>query len=159
MDLDAPGWRWDGHGYFDGNFGTRPMEDDFRFWTWSRFPARGGSLCVYDAARRDGTDAPVAMRFDADGSARVIDAPAPVPMGRTRWGLPRAVRADPGTRPRPVRAMLDAPFYARSVVETTIDGETLRGVHEVIDLDRYANPLIKPMLAFRVPRRARWAAA
>ncbi len=52
--------------------------------------------------------------------------------------------------------MLDVPFYSRSVVETTINGETVQGVHEALDLDRYAQPLLKPMLAVRVPRRARW---
>jgi carotenoid 1,2-hydratase len=52
--------------------------------------------------------------------------------------------------------MLDAPFYARATIETTIGGERLSGVHEVIDLRRYAHPAIRPMIAFRVPRRARW---
>ena len=52
--------------------------------------------------------------------------------------------------------MLDAPFYSRAVVETQIDGERTAGVHEALDLRRYANPLLKPMLAVRVPRRSRW---
>ena len=52
--------------------------------------------------------------------------------------------------------MLDAPFYSRSVVETQIDAQTVQGVHEALDLRRYANPILKPMLAVRVPRRARW---
>ena len=52
--------------------------------------------------------------------------------------------------------MLDAPFYSRSAVQTVLDCETVTGVHEALDLDRYASPLIKPMLAFRVPRRAGW---
>ena len=159
VDLDAPGWRWEGHGYFDGNFGVRPMEDDFGLWTWARFPAGDGSLCIYDCARRDGTTLDAAMRFDADGSATMAEVPGPRPMGRTGWGLRRELRADPGTSPRPLARMLDAPFYARAVAETTIHGERLRGVHEVIDLRRFANPLMKPMLAFRVPRRARWRAA
>ena len=159
VDLDAPGWRWEGHGYFDGNFGVRPMEADFGLWTWARFPSGDGSLCIYDARRRDGTRLDAAMRFGTDGSARMAEAPPPRPMGRTGWGLPREVRADPGSTPRPLARMLDAPFYARAMVETTIQGERLRGVHEVIDLGRFASPLMKPMLAFRVPRRARWGAA
>jgi carotenoid 1,2-hydratase len=52
--------------------------------------------------------------------------------------------------------MLDAPFYNRSVVETTVNGETVQGVFEAVDLNRYASPLLKPMLACRVPRRTRW---
>jgi carotenoid 1,2-hydratase len=37
-----------------------------------------------------------------------------------------------------------------------INGETVTGVHEALDLDRFASPLLKPMLAVRVPRRAGW---
>ena len=52
--------------------------------------------------------------------------------------------------------MLDAPFYCRSVVRTQIEGHETTGVHEVLDLKRFRSPLLKPMLAVRVPRRAKW---
>ena len=52
--------------------------------------------------------------------------------------------------------MLDAPFYARSLVKTQLFGEVTTGVHEALDLTRFAKPWLKPMLAVRVPRRARW---
>ena len=26
VDLEAKGWQWSGHGYFDANFGTRALE-------------------------------------------------------------------------------------------------------------------------------------
>jgi carotenoid 1,2-hydratase len=52
--------------------------------------------------------------------------------------------------------MLDAPFYTRAAVRTRIDGEETTGVHEALDLRRFRSPLLKPMLAVRVPRRARW---
>jgi carotenoid 1,2-hydratase len=52
--------------------------------------------------------------------------------------------------------MLDAPFYSRSAVRTKIYGEETVGVHEALDLRRFASPLLKPMLAMRVPRRAGW---
>jgi carotenoid 1,2-hydratase len=29
-------------------------------------------------------------------------------------------------------------------------------MHEALDLTRFRQPLLKPMLAVRVPRRARW---
>jgi carotenoid 1,2-hydratase len=61
-----------------------------------------------------------------------------------------------GTTPKQVKAMLDAPFYSRSVVQTTIDGERVEGVHEALNLNRYGSNLIKPMLAVRVPRRKNW---
>jgi carotenoid 1,2-hydratase len=53
-------------------------------------------------------------------------------------------------------SMLDAPFYSRSVVETRLEGELTQGVHEALDLTRFRSPLLKPMLAVRVPRRSGW---
>lgn len=156
VELAAKGWQFDGHGYFDANFGTRPLEADFSTWTWGRYPTSRGSTCFYDAKRRDGTVLDAALAFDADGSARHISAPAPTPFKRTLWALRRETRADPGTTPRQIKPMLDAPFYSRSVVETQINGEVVQGVHEALDLNRYANRMLKPMLAVRVPRRAKW---
>jgi carotenoid 1,2-hydratase len=156
VQLEAKGWQFDGHGYFDANFGTRPLEHDFRYWTWGRYPTAAGATCFYDAARRDGTALDAAIAFDNSGKATQIDAPPATPFKRTLWALRRETRADAGTTPRQIKAMLDAPFYSRSVVETQINGEVVQGVHEALDLNRYRSPLLKPMLAVRVPRRAKW---
>lgn len=156
VQLEADGWQFDGHGYFDSNFGIRPLEQDFATWTWARYPTATGATCFYDAKRRDGSALDTAIGFRPDGSARHVQAPAATPFKRTLWALRRDTRADPGAVPRQVKAMLDAPFYSRAVVETRIEGETVQGVHEALDLRRYANPLLKPMLAVRVPRRAGW---
>ncbi|MCY4179964.1 MAG: carotenoid 1,2-hydratase, partial [Litoreibacter sp.] len=156
VELEAKGWQFDGHGYFDANFGTRPLEADFSYWTWGRYPTRAGSTCFYDATRRDGTALDAAISFDPDGRAQMIDAPPSKRFARTLWALRRETRSDPGTKARQIKSMLDAPFYSRSVVETQINGEVVQGVHEALDLNRYAQPLLKPMLAVRVPRRARW---
>lgn len=157
VDLEAKGWQFDGHGYFDSNFGTRPLESDFSTWTWARYPTGTGATCFYDANRRDGTTLDAAINFDPDGTARAVSGPPKTPFKRTLWALRRDTRADVGTTPKQVKAMLDAPFYSRSVVQTQIDGEVVEGVHEALDLDRYASPILKPMLAVRVPRRKRWA--
>ena len=156
VDLKAPGWCWDGHGYFDANFGTRALEADFSTWTWARFPSGDGALCIYDAQRRDGSTLEAAISFGADGQAKCVQAPPPARLRRTLWALPRTVRADPGSTPRQMKPMLDAPFYSRSVVETQIDGHRLVGVHEALDLNRFRNRLIQSMLAVRVPRRRGW---
>lgn len=155
VDLNR-GWQWSGHGYFDANFGTAALEDDFRYWTWGRFPTADGATCFYDAERRDGSHLELGVRFGADGTAGVVDPPPRTRFARSLWAVRRETRADPGARPRQVKAMLDAPFYARSVVETRLGGEVTHGVHEALDLDRFASPFLKPMLAVRVPRRARW---
>ncbi|WP_279512630.1 carotenoid 1,2-hydratase [Meridianimarinicoccus aquatilis] len=157
VDLDAPGWTWSGHGYFDANFGTRALEDDFSFWTWGRYPVGQGSTCFYDASRLDGTTLAAAIRFDDAGGAQVMrDPPTLTPMRRSLWAVKRETRADAGHKPRQVSPMLEAPFYSRSMVRTQIDGEQTTGVHEALDLRRFCSPLLKPMLAVRVPRRPRW---
>ncbi len=154
VDLGA-GFRWHGHGYFDSNFGTRALEADFRTWTWGRFPTPSGATCFYEAERRDGTRVEAAVAFSG-GRAEHVAAPPRAPFRRSLWAVRRETRADPGVRPRQVLGMLDAPFYTRSAVRTTIDGLETTGVHEVLDLDRFRSPLMKPLLAVRVPRRARW---
>lgn len=155
--LNRPGWNWSGHGYFDANFGTEALEDDFSYWTWARYPTANGTTCFYDATRRDGSpDLEVAVAFGADGSVQQIDAPPKTRFRRSLWAVRRETRCDPDAAPRQTKAMLDAPFYCRSVVETQINGVASQGVHEALDLDRYASPLLKPMLAVKVPRRRGW---
>ncbi len=154
--IDRPGWTWTGHGYFDANFGTRALEADFADWTWARLPLGDGAATLYDARRRDGSRLALALRFDAAGRVHPFDAPPPAPLPPTFWRLRRSVAADPGFRPAQVLAMLDAPFYSRSMVRTRLGGVETLGVHEHLDLDRFALPALKPLLALRMPRRARW---
>lgn len=157
VELDRKGWQWEGHGYFDANFGTRALEADFNYWTWGRFPKSDGSaLCFYDATRRDGSTLAEAMRFDANGEATMVNAPPATRFKRSLWQVRRETRADAGYQPHQVQNMLDAPFYSRSAVKTQIDGEEMVGVHEALDLDRFRGPWLMPMLAMRVPRRRGW---
>lgn len=156
VDL-SQGQSWTGHGYFDANFGTAALEADFRRWTWGRFPRRaGGTTCFYDGIRADGSTLALGLNVAADGETRQIDPPPLTPLGRTGWGIARETRCDGGVKPRQTMALLDAPFYSRSLVQTRIDGETVQGVHEALDLERFRSPVVKAMLAVRVPRRAGW---
>ncbi|MEL6607310.1 MAG: carotenoid 1,2-hydratase [Pseudomonadota bacterium] len=161
VDLEAEGWQWDGHGYFDANFGTRALEQDFSYWTWGRYPHKDatgdGSLCFYDATRLDGSELAVGLRFDAQGQPTVMQTPPPkAKIARSLWAVRRETRADAGYKPKQVKNMLDAPFYSRSAVRTQYAGQETLGVHEALDLTRFRSPLIKPMLAVRVPRRPKW---
>ena len=156
VELEAKGWQWSGHSYFDANFGTRALEQDFSFWTWGRYPTKAGATCIYDAVRRDGTTLDTAIAFDGDGKAQTVAAPPRTRFRRSLWQVMRETRADPGTTPKQVLNMLDAPFYSRSAVQTQLDGETVTGVHEALDLNRFRSPLLQPMLAVRVPRRSGW---
>lgn len=156
VSLEAKGWQWEGHGYFDANFGTRALEQDFSYWTWGRFPAQAGATCFYDATRTDGSTLACAATFDEDGQVHSADLPPSQPMTPNIWALRRECRADPGTRAKRSLAMLDAPFYSRTAVTTQLNGEQTTGVHEAIDLRRFGSRWIKPMLAVRVPRRPGW---
>jgi carotenoid 1,2-hydratase len=152
------GHRWEGHGYFDANRGSAALEADFRFWTWGRFPLRDRTLCFYDAVRADGSTLALAVEVDRTGAVREVEGPPLTRFARSAWAVRRETRADPGVRPTQVLGMLDAPFYSRSVVRTRIEGEWSEGVHEALDLTRYRQPWLKPMIALRVPRRRGWSA-
>ena len=97
-----------------------------------------------------------AVAFDAQGTAAITVAPPRTRFRNSLWQVRRETRADPGTMPRQVLPMLDAPFYSRSAVATRINGQDVTGVHEALDLNRFRQPWLKPMLAMRVPRRAGW---
>ncbi len=155
VDL-SPGHRWQGHGYFDSNFGSAALEADFNYWTWGRFPHKGGARCFYDATRRDGSTLDMAVHFHPDGRSEVVEPHPRAKFARSNWAVRRETRADAGYVPKQALAMLDAPFYTRAAVRTRLDGEESVGVHEALDLRRFASPLLMPMLAVRVPRRAGW---
>ena len=156
VDIERKGWQWQGEGYFDANFGTRALEQDFSYWTWGRYPTGTGATCFYDATRLDGSELAAGVTFDDTGAARAIPLPPKSPIRRSLWAVKREPRGDAGTRARQVQNMLDAPFYSRSAVQTTLNGEVTTGVHEALDLTRFRSPLLTPMLAVRVPRRPRW---
>ena len=158
IDVDlSQGNTWSGHGYFDANFGTAALEADFRRWTWGRYPrSTGGTTCFYDGIRSDGSTLALGLDIAADGRVAEISPPPLTPFARTRWQVSRDTRCDPGFQPRQEMALLDAPFYSRSLVRTRLKGEEVVGVHEALDLARFASPVVKAMLAVRVPRRAGW---
>ena len=109
------------------------------------------------AVLRQMRERPTSVLLLLDGKTGEVNAPPPkTRMARTLWALRREGRADDGYRPHQVKAMLDAPFYSRAAVRTQIEGEETVGVHEALDLNRFASPFLKPMLAVRVPRRKGW---
>jgi carotenoid 1,2-hydratase len=72
------------------------------------------------------------------------------------WGVPRSGHHDPGgqAKARIVRTLEDGPFYTRSVMATRLLGEDIELMHESLSGDRFASPVVKAMLPFRMPRRA-----
>ena len=157
--FERPSLHWSGRGYFDTNYGERPLESDFRAWTWSRSILPDGAAVFFDTERRDGGAGTLSLRFGRDGAAEQVEAPPRTALPRTLWRLDRRARADAGTRPRILRRMEDAPFYARAALGSRLWGNEVEGVHEVVDLDRFEAPWCRLMLPFRMPRRAAWIRA
>ena len=149
--MEAPGLAWRGHGYFDQNVGDEPLERGFSRWTWSRAATARGATVLYDAEPRRGAPVSLALDFDARGGFEPRDAPPKASLPPTLWRLPRATRSDDG-RAAMIRAFEDAPVYARSVVAHRLHGEATQSVHESLSLDRFANPVVRLMLPFRMPR-------
>jgi carotenoid 1,2-hydratase len=157
VDLQQPDLRWSGTGYFDSNAGDEPLERGFARWTWSRADLGDGAAAVlYDMERRDGSCDSLALRFDARGEATPFEAPPPSPLATAAiWRVPRFTRSDPGGAPRVVATFLDTPFYARSLIESTLLGKRVPSVHESLDLDRFSAPVVQCLLPFRMPRARR----
>jgi carotenoid 1,2-hydratase len=153
VEFEKPGLAWSGAAYFDTNDGDAPLERDFVEWDWCRAPLREGAAILYNAVRRDGTRQSLALRVDAGAQVAEMAVPSPALLPRTRWGIRRPTGVDAGHRPRVTQVLEDAPFYARSVVETRLCGEPATAVHESLSLDRFAALPIQMMLPFKIPRR------
>ena len=54
-----------------------------------------------------------------------------------------------------IRRFEDVPFYTRSEFTTTLYGREAHGVHESLDLDRFAARWVQTLLPFRMPRIAK----
>ena len=151
--LDHPHLRWQGDGYFDMNRGGAPLEQGFVDWQWARGATRDGAVILYEALRRDGSLADLAMAFDPDGRMQTFEPPPPAELKRTGWRIGRSIRSEDTARV--VKTLEDAPFYARSVVSAKLLGEPVTLMHESLSLDRFAMPVVQAMLPFRMPRARR----
>jgi carotenoid 1,2-hydratase len=152
IELEAPDLRWQGHAYFDTNGGDEPLEKAFSFWTWSRARLNDGAAIFYDAERRREAPLSLALRFDAAGAVSTLEPPPIAALPKTKWRVPRYTRAEAGAA-QLRRTLEDTPFYARSLISTRFDGDPADWVHESLSLDRFAHPLVRLMLPFRMPRR------
>ena len=154
-----PGLCWSGVAYLDSNFGTEPLENAFREWTWSRASVPGGTVVLYDVTARDSrADEPpapqaLALRFAEDAVATAIEPPPVVHLPRTGWRVARQTRADAGHAVRVVSTLEDAPFYSRSLLHTHLLGAAAPSIHESLDLNRFDSRWVQCLLPFRMPRR------
>ncbi len=148
--FQAPEMHWSGAAYFDSNDGDVPLAEDFSDWHWARL----GNKILYDVEYPGGGRRDLALNIAADGLATRFASPPAQPLPPTLWRIRRRTRADAGQAPRLIKTLEDAPFYARSVIETRIAGELHTGVHESLSLKRFTAPWVQAMLPFRMPRLA-----
>lgn len=153
LDLRAPDLHWSGRGYFDTNAGAEPLEQAFSRWTWLRASLRDGAAILYDAERRRESPLSLALRFDGLGQCESAEPPPSSRLPPTGWRVARQTRSDDG-QAFVERTLEDTPFYSRSLVSTSLCGERVAAIHETLSLDRFANPIVRLMLPFRMPRRA-----
>ena len=151
VDLDAPALKWAGEGYVDSNQGDLPLETSFASWQWCRTPRPdGGTSIRYDVREREGRAQ--ALRLDIAPDGRVqFGGPRPSrPLEPSRWGIARAAHDSAAL----CRTLEDGPFYARSLLATPWQGQSLPTFHESLSLDRFRARWVQAMLPFRMPRRA-----
>lgn len=153
-----PGGGWQGRAYHDMNFGDRPIEQDFIGWDWARGSAGpdGDTIILYDARPRTGPPRRLGLRYSGSPIPDILDLPGRQDLPQGFWGVRSGVACDGDRAPTLVRRLEDGPFYTRACIETTLGGQRLEMVHETLDCRRLSNPLVRLMLTFRMPRRARY---
>lgn len=151
--LAGGGWR--GRAYHDMNFGDRPIEQDFIGWDWARGSdgSGGETVILYDAQLRTGERRRFGLRSAGRDGLRAFDMPQRRQLPRAFWGVRGGIACDPAGQPKVQRRLEDSPFYTRSLVETVICDHSLVMVHETLNCQRLANPLVRLMLPLRMPRR------
>ncbi len=110
---------------------------------------------LYDVTGRDGPGPLLGLRFDPAGGVERFEPPPHVPLPTTGWRVKRGTRVDPQHGARVIETLEDTPFYARSVLETRLLGETATAMHESLCLDRFSSRVVQAMLPFRIPRALR----
>jgi carotenoid 1,2-hydratase len=151
VELDHPKLKWSGSAYLDSNAGQQPLESAFARWHWSRAELRNGTAVLYDVCRRDEENLSLALRIDTSGGIEEFPAPPLAALKPSRWGIARATRSDHADA-AVTQTLLDAPFYARSIVSSSLLGQKAFAVHESLSLDRFRSGWVQAMLPFRMPR-------
>jgi carotenoid 1,2-hydratase len=151
VELDHPKLKWSGSAYLDSNAGQQPIEDAFASWHWSRAALRDGTAVLYDVSRRGDENLSLALRIDRSGRIEEFPVPPLAGLKASRWGITRATRSANATA-AVTQTLLDSPFYARSLVSSSLLGQQTLAVHESLSLDRFRSAWVQALLPFRMPR-------
>ena len=149
VEFEHPGLSWQGHGYFDMNYGSRMLELDFTTWDWSRSAERDSTSIFYVARSVLGDERHLGLRFLVDGSRSKLDVPPPQALPKSGWQVARQPAfTEPVTL---ARVLEDTPFYTRSLLADSAGG---LHVHESLDMRRFKTAWVRTLLPFRMPRIA-----
>ena len=153
LAFDKPRLRWRGNAYFDHNAGSRPLEQDFRGWDWSRLQTDRGATISYSVQEASNSRRSLALRYGHDGKEDSVPLPNATNIGRSRWGVQRFANLD--GRPSVRETLEDTPFYARTMLQIDDDtGRRAHAMHESLSLDRFNKAWVRTLLPFRMPRRS-----
>ncbi len=152
VNLDFPSMRWTGDAYCDTNEGDEPLARGVRAWHWMRGTIDDDAVVVYDVQNRARAETSLALRFSKDGRVASFVPPPSRALPSSKWRLSRSARSNGAASV--IQSLDDTPFYARSVVSTRLCGRDMSCVHESLDLDRFASPIVQSMLPFRMRRKA-----
>ncbi|MEM6582045.1 MAG: carotenoid 1,2-hydratase [Pseudomonadota bacterium] len=157
VKMMQPELRWQGHAYLDSNWGSVALEDTFERWDWSRARLSNGSALVLYAPEPIAGNADIlALQFKPNKDPQAVDQGQLSTLPTTPiWRIHRATQADRGSQPKVHKTLEDTPFYARSILQTQLLGETSLAVHESLSLTRFRQPWVHMLLPFRMPRRAK----
>ncbi len=150
--LSDPALHWSGNAYWDRNHGDAPLEGAFAGWHWSRADMRTGTAIHYDVQPRNGSRRIFSLHCAADGATTSLATLPEAALPRSRWGVARATRADARGDARVVETLLDAPFYARSIIASRVYGVPVTAMHESLSLDRFRQAWVRMLLPFRMRR-------
>ena len=152
VDLDSPTMQWSGDAYCDTNDGDEPLERGVHSWHWQRGTIDGDAVVFYDALDRHERRSAHALRFTPQGRVTNLEPPAMCRLSSSKWRVARAARSEGSASV--VATLDDTPFYVRSLVKTQLLGQSVTCVHESLELNRFASPLVQFMLPFRMRRNA-----
>jgi carotenoid 1,2-hydratase len=108
---------------------------------------------LYDVRGSDSSAAKaLALYVQPDGALEQRPVPNRQLMASGLWGVKRSTLADDDAQAKVTRALEDTPFYTRSMITSTIDGQRAESMHESLSLARFDTAWVQTLLPFRMPR-------
>ncbi|MFH1132434.1 MAG: carotenoid 1,2-hydratase [Pseudomonadota bacterium] len=153
VELKKPSISFQGSAYHDANVGLEPLSNGFKMWSWSRAEVRGRAIALYDGMEKDGSKFSLGRIFDPSGENTALGASSKVVLPSTRWLIPRQTRVDRTGSARLIRTLENSPFYARSLIETELEGEKTTCIHETLNLDRFNKKWVQFLFYLRMRRQ------